>query len=103
MARIRILARSCVLAWIGLTLAAQPSAERRIRAIMERPAYRHSRFGIEFYSIESGKVIYAWHPDELFIPGSTTKILTVGSALELLGPDFQFHTRLYRTGQIDTA
>ena len=68
---------------------------------MKRPEYRHSRFGIEFYSIETGEVLYAWNADELFIPGSTTKILAVGSTLELLGPDFRFRTKIYRTGNLD--
>src|SRR4051812_4704052 len=64
------------------------SFEKRFKAIMSRPEYRHSRFGVEFYSLDQSKVLYAWNPQELFIPGSTTKILTVGTALELLGPDF---------------
>lgn len=75
--------------------------EKRVKAIMSRPEYRHSRFGIEFYSLDQNKVLYAWNPQELFIPGSTTKLLTVGTALELLGPDFRFHTKLYRTGTVD--
>ena len=76
------------------------SFEKRFKAIMSRPEYRHSRFGVEFYSLDQSKVLYAWNPQELFIPGSTTKILTVGTALELLSPDFRFHTRIYRTGPL---
>jgi D-alanyl-D-alanine carboxypeptidase/D-alanyl-D-alanine-endopeptidase (penicillin-binding protein 4) len=74
--------------------------EERLQAIMSRPLFRHSRFGIEFYSLDEGRVLYARSPQELFIPGSTTKILTVGTALELLGPDFRFHTRIYRAGEV---
>ncbi len=76
------------------------SFETRFKAIMSRPEYRHSRFGVEFYSLDQNKVVYAWNPQELFIPGSTTKLLTIGTALELLGPDFRFHTRIYRTGPL---
>jgi D-alanyl-D-alanine carboxypeptidase/D-alanyl-D-alanine-endopeptidase (penicillin-binding protein 4) len=78
----------------------QSEFEKRFHAIMSRPEYKHARFGVEFYSLDEGKVIYAWNPDELFVPGSTTKILTVGTALELLGPDFRFHTKIYRTGPV---
>ncbi len=77
-----------------------PAFEDRIKAVMNRPEYRHARFGMEFYSIEDGRILYSWNPQELFVPGSTTKILSVGTALELLGPDFRFHTRVYRTGPI---
>jgi PBP4 family serine-type D-alanyl-D-alanine carboxypeptidase len=86
----------------SLTLAqTHATFEKRVKAIMNRPEYRHSRFGMELYSIDQGKVLYAWNPQELFIPGSTTKILTVGTALELLGPDFRFHTKVYRTGTLE--
>ncbi len=51
--------------------------EERVKAVISRPEYRHSRFGMEFYSLDAGKMLYQWNSQELFIPGSTTKILTV--------------------------
>lgn len=74
--------------------------EQRIKKIMDRPEFAHSRFGIEFYSVESGRVVYALNQQQLFVPGSTTKLLTEGTALELLGGDYRFHTKIYRTGPI---
>jgi len=82
-------------------LAQQPSAfDTRFHAIMHRPEFKHARFGVEVYSLDDGKVLYSWNPDELFVPGSTTKILTIGTALELLGPDFRFHTKIFKTGPV---
>lgn len=78
----------------GRTLAA------RIETIMARPEFRHALFGIEFYALDTGKVRYALNADKLFTPGSTTKLLTMGTALELLGADYRFHTRVYRTGPV---
>ena len=34
------------------------------------------------------------------VPGSTTKLLTEGTMLELFGGDYRFHTRVYRTGPL---
>src|ERR1044072_7853099 len=83
-------------------LQAQPKElTQRIQAIMDRPEFKHALFGIEFYSLDKNKVIYAINPDKLFTPGSTTKLLTEGTALSLLGADYRFHTRVYRTGRID--
>jgi PBP4 family serine-type D-alanyl-D-alanine carboxypeptidase len=84
------------------TLFAQSEAtlEQRIRKVMDRPEFAHSRFGIKFYSMDSGKVVYELNPQQLFVPGSTTKLLTEGTALELLGGDYRFHTKIYRTGPI---
>src|SRR6266446_3281453 len=72
----------------------------RIQAIMSRPEFAHSTFGIEFYSLDTGKVLYQINPDKLMVPGSTTKLLTEGTLLESLGGDYRFHTRVYRTGTI---
>jgi len=72
----------------------------RIQTIIDRPEFRHAFFGIEFYSLDTGKVIYKLNAEKLFTPASTTKLLTEGTALELLGGDFRFHTRVYRTGPI---
>jgi len=72
----------------------------RIQAIMSRPAFAHSSFGIAFYSLDTGKTLYQLNADKLMVPGSTTKLLTEGSMLELLGGDYRFHTRVYRTGPI---
>ena len=80
-----------------------PAFEENFRAVISRPEYRHARFGVEFYSIDEGKVLYAWNPQELFVPGSTTKVVTVGTALELLGPDFRFHTKVYRTCPVSSG
>ena len=82
-------------------LAQSESLDQRIRKIMERPEFAHSRFGIEFYSLDTGKVVYERNSRQLFVPGSTTKLFTEGTALELLGADYRFHTRVYRTGPIE--
>src|SRR6266853_1530640 len=76
------------------------SLAQRIQRIMDRPEFRHALFGIEFYSLDSHQVIYSINADKLFTPGSTTKLLTEGTALSLLGADFRFHTRVYRTGAV---
>src|SRR6266705_6579182 len=72
----------------------------RIQKVLDRPEFAHSSFGMEFYSLDSGKAIFSLTPARLMVPGSTTKLLTEGSALELLGSDYKFHTFIYRTGPI---
>ncbi|HEX4921688.1 MAG TPA: D-alanyl-D-alanine carboxypeptidase, partial [Candidatus Bathyarchaeia archaeon] len=75
--------------------------EAQIRRIMDRPEFAHSTFGIEIYSMDSGSLLYQLNPDKLLVPGSTTKLVTEGTALELFGGDYRFHTYVYRTGPID--
>jgi len=75
--------------------------EARIQKVMARPEFAHSNFGLEFLDLETGKVIYSLNPEKLFVPASTTKLLTEGTVLAKLGPDYRFHTRIYRTGSVD--
>ncbi len=81
-------------------LHAQPAPDARIRAVMERPEFAHASWGMEFYDLDAKKVLASVNGDRLFVPGSTTKLLTMGTALEVLGPDHRFTTRVYRTGPI---
>lgn len=83
-------------------LVAQSTAtlEQRIQRIMNRPEFAHSSFGIEFYSLDHKQIVYEHNPGKLMVPGSTTKLLTEGGVLELLGGDYRFRTRVYKTGPI---
>jgi dihydroorotase/N-acyl-D-amino-acid deacylase len=86
----------------GQTLKAQSplTLEQRIQKITERPEFAHSHFGVKFIEADTGKTVYALHSVKLFVPGSTTKLLTTGTAMELLGSDYRFHTKIYRTGPV---
>jgi PBP4 family serine-type D-alanyl-D-alanine carboxypeptidase len=102
---IRILALgflSIALVSCGGSVLAQsgPTLEQRIEKVMDRPEFAHSRFGIEIVSVDTGNIFYELNSPQLFVPGSTTKLLTEGTALELLGGDYRFHTKIYRTGPI---
>ena len=89
---------------LGLPVSLHPQSRatlsERIESVMMRPEFAHTSFGIEFYSLDRGKVLYQLNPNKLMVPGSTTKLFTEGTVLELLGGDFRFHTRVYRTGAL---
>jgi PBP4 family serine-type D-alanyl-D-alanine carboxypeptidase len=73
----------------------------RLQKVMNRPEFAHANFGIKFVSLDTGKVLYSLNSSKLFVPASTTKLLTEGSVLAKLGADYRFHTRIYRTAPID--
>jgi D-alanyl-D-alanine carboxypeptidase/D-alanyl-D-alanine-endopeptidase (penicillin-binding protein 4) len=102
--RSSLLVAVLVLLWAVGTLGAPATTlSTRIDEILARPAFRHAMFGIEFYSLDTNTAIYKLNADKLFVPGSTTKLITMGSALQILGADYRFHTRVYRTGDIDSG
>lgn len=74
----------------------------RIQQVINRPEFAHANFGIEFYALDSGKVVYTLNGDKMFVPASTTKILTEGTLLAKLGAEYRFHTRIYRNGPVNS-
>lgn len=61
--------------------------------IAKDPALGGAGFGFCLLD-EDGETIAAWEPDLPLIPASTFKTLTTATALETLGPEFRFETRL---------
>ena len=94
--------------WLGLlavVLPASASAQdgslaERVARISARPEFRHAMFGVKVVALDRDSTLFSLNADKLFVPGSTTKLLTTGTALELLGGDYRFHTRVYRMGNV---
>jgi N-acyl-D-amino-acid deacylase len=91
----------CTIALARTHAQSPASLAERIQKVMSRPEFAHANFGIEFYSLDTGKVIYALNANKLFVPASTTKTLTEGAVLAKLGAAYRFHTRVYHTGTLD--
>ena len=49
---------------------------------------------------ENRQVVYSYHPDVPRLVASNMKLLTTWVALQILHPDFRWHTKLFYTGQI---
>lgn len=77
-----------------------PALAARIGAITNRPEFRHALWGVEIYDTDAGRMVYGLNEDKLFTPGSTTKLLSAGTALAKLGAAHRFSTKVYRTGAI---
>ncbi len=96
---------ACIAA--GTVVFASPSRGQgltaKIAEIVARPEYKHATFGVAAYDLDSKKQVFGYNAEQLFTPGSTTKLLTTGTALGLLGADYRFHTPVYRTGAIENG
>ena len=85
----------------AMPIRQESALDTQIHAIVNRPEYKHANFGVEIYSLDENRVVYALRGEKFLTPGSTTKLLTEGTGLELLGAEYRFHTRVYRTGSIE--
>jgi serine-type D-Ala-D-Ala carboxypeptidase/endopeptidase (penicillin-binding protein 4) len=89
----------------ALVLAAGPaSAGPRLARALEKatsgPDYAHAFWGIAIADLKTGEAVYELNADKLFAPASATKLFSGAAALERLGPEFRFETRLHRRGEV---
>jgi PBP4 family serine-type D-alanyl-D-alanine carboxypeptidase len=73
-----------------------------INAPTRTPRLKNSIVAGKVYDLDAHRVLYARNAYVLMVGASTTKLLTEGTSLALLGPDFRWTTPVYRTGPIDS-
>lgn len=61
---------------------------------------QHAGIGIYIQNAETGEVVAETEPQLSLAPASTLKLITTATAIELLGSDFRFKTRLAYAGEI---
>ena len=91
--------------------AVAPSEDRRRRQklikdidrILAHRLFRKGFWGVDVQSVEDGKVLYSRNSFKYFIPASNVKLFTTAAALNRLGPDFRFRTRLNYEGQLSES
>lgn len=85
------------------SLTAQPEFEKHIRHFLEQPELHNVRVGIHLGDRQTGATLFELNADELFIPASVLKVVTSAAALEMLGADYRFFTRIGYTGKIENG
>ncbi|MGB9611655.1 MAG: D-alanyl-D-alanine carboxypeptidase, partial [Bryobacteraceae bacterium] len=84
---------------MALLLAAATAAtgqglERRIAALLDEPVARRASWGIHVVRLADGAVLYSRGAGVPMTPASNTKLVSTALALERLGPDYRFVTRV---------
>jgi D-alanyl-D-alanine carboxypeptidase/D-alanyl-D-alanine-endopeptidase (penicillin-binding protein 4) len=64
------------------------------------PLLENANVSLLVNELETGKTLYQFRPKSVATPASTMKLITTTTALELLGPDFQFQTKLEIVGTL---
>lgn len=61
----------------------------------------NQNISVSLRDVDSGELIYMKNGDVAMKPASTLKLLTASAALEMLGPDYRFQTKLYIDGEVE--
>ncbi len=90
--------KALFLATLLATVCAAADLTDKIDALVEKtPAGVRATIGIHVVDLKTGKTLYARNDNRLFLPASNMKLFTAALALERLGPDYRFTTRLVRS------
>ncbi|NBC07284.1 MAG: D-alanyl-D-alanine carboxypeptidase/D-alanyl-D-alanine-endopeptidase [Bacteroidetes bacterium] len=85
--------------WLGLP--AQNAWQRAADRLANHPSLKHGSISLCVVEVESGRTVAAVSPGQSLRPASNLKVLTTGSALAMLGPNYRYTTSLSYEGQIN--
>lgn len=74
--------------------------ENLANAWLKRPELQHSLIGLEIMHIPSATVLFSHNGRRRFVPASTTKVFTTACAMDMLGPNYKYTTKLKVYGTI---
>lgn len=69
-------------------------------SIFSDSMFASAHWGVLVRSLESGETVYARNAGRMFTPASNMKLVTAAAALEVLGPEYRYRTRIAATGPV---
>lgn len=76
------------------------SQEEAMKILLADSMMAHSSVSVSILDVGNNEIVYEFNPDKSLVPASIQKLVTSSAAIELLGPDFKFTTRLGYTGNL---
>ncbi len=96
--------KKCIILWCfcvcTLTSLAQTLREK-LDALVDDPMFETSQVGLMIYDLTDDQTIYQYNARQMMRPASTMKIITAVTALDQLGGDYMYTTRMCHTGKIE--
>lgn len=71
-----------------------------LSSLFASPELEHAHIGVLVRSLLTGETLYARNEQQLFVPASNQKLLTVAAAAKRLGWDYRYTTRVLATGPV---
>lgn len=79
---------------------AQDSLRFRLDSLLEDPLFETSQVGLMVYDLTADSTLYTYNHRQMLRPASCMKLVTSITALDALGPNYEYQTALYYTGSI---
>lgn len=78
----------------------QHDFQSELKKIIDQPEYKNATIGLSIIDLKNGSTVFELNSEKLLIPASTLKIVTSAAAIEILGPDYRFKTKVGFSGEI---
>jgi D-alanyl-D-alanine carboxypeptidase/D-alanyl-D-alanine-endopeptidase (penicillin-binding protein 4) len=78
-----------------------PVLRSDLEKLLADPVLDRASWAVLVQSLDTGEVLYSFNALKLMMPASNMKILTLATATERLGWDYQFETHVLATGDVD--
>jgi len=88
----------CLRGALAFPAASPAELSKRIDDLLGKPWLKNVLFSVCITKAETGEVVYEKNPGLPLLPASNMKIITSAAAMEYLGPDFAFVTRVGLSG-----
>lgn len=69
-------------------------------SIFNDTLFANAHWGVLVKSMRTGETVYAHNAGRMFVPASNMKIVTAAAALEALGPEYRYRTRVAAAGPV---
>jgi len=79
---------------------ATPAIAAALDSIFNDSLFASAHWGVLVRSLESGETLYARNAGRMFVPASNMKLVTAAAALETLGPEYRYRTRIAAAGPV---
>ena len=86
---------------IGFCGFSQNKFDEAVKMLFQQPDYKNAFVGICVQDLETGDKLFGLNDGKLLIPASTMKLITSATALELLGADYRFETKIGYIGETE--
>lgn len=87
-----------ILLFIPLLLAGQ---EKALNLLLDDSSMISSSVSLCILNAVNGEAVFEFHSEESLMPASVLKLVTSSAALELLGPEYSFKTKIGFTGNLN--
>lgn len=74
-----------------------------VKQFLSSPEMRGASFSFLAKDVHTGEILYGYDQDRSLSPASVMKLVTTATALELLGEDFRFETKIEYDGEVENG